>query len=583
MSAKTHGSNGRAIVFLIATLSALLLFAPTNSEAAVGDIVGQSCISKAGTNGCALLPQPDSLQMSATVAVAPDGADVYVGAARGITHFRRAPDGSLTYASCVDTSSAVGDGCPTSAPADGGGALTLNAILIAISPNGKTVYATSWNDALTWWTRDLATGTLTWGGCRDGATDAATNGRCGTATTFGGGNFPAGSLAFSQGLAVTPDGTSLFIADQQEGLVQAQLNPTTGVPTPQACFNTTGSAAAGCTSLASGIPTAGSGIAIGSNSRDIYLSSISPGGVTHFQRTPSGVTSFFSCIGSSPTAQCLTAAPNPSFFNIGAIGIGGNNVFTHGGNYGVPEGTVTRMARSDTGALSYVNCSTTVAASGPCAVMPAGTLSGNIGHLPVSPDGGAIYTPQGGNPGALMRLTGDLAFGSCIGLGVAACPTPPLEVAFAAARGGAALSPDGGQLYQAAADQINIFQIQTAPSPPASAPQEEVVKPTAKKPQIRSVKKVRKGKRRGQYKVRIRVRQAGSIKIQLRGRLKKGAKVRALSKSVKRSARRSGTYTLYVRPSRTAVRRKVKSSLQATLSANGYKPSTPVRKTVRLR
>lgn len=582
MSVKTHESQVRAIVSFIATVSALLLFAPANSQAAVGDIVGQACISKAGTNGCALLPEPTVLDSAASVAVAPDGTDVYVGAMFGITHFRRASDGSLTYASCVDTSNTIGAGCPTSAPADGALALNRNSILVAISPNGKTVYATSWNDSLAWWSRDPATGTLTWGGCRDGAADASTNGRCGTATTFGGGNFPAGSLAFSQGLAVTPDGTGLFIADQQEGLVQAQLNPTTGVPTPEDCFNTTGSAAAGCTNLTSGIPTAGSGIAIGSNSRDIYLSSISPGGVTHFQRTPSGVTSFFSCIGaSSPTAQCLTAAPNPSFFNIGAIGAGGSSIFTHGGNYGVPEGTVTRMSRSDNGSLSFVNCSTTVAVSGPCAVMPAGTLSGNIGHLPVSPDGGAIYTPQGGNPGALMRLSGDLAFGSCIGLGVLACAVPPLEVAFAAARGGAALSPDGGQLYQAAADQINIFQIQTAPSPPAAAT--PVAMPTAKKPQIRSVKKVRKGKRRGQYKVRVRVRQAGSIKVQFRGRLKKGTKIRVLGKATKRTAKRSGTYTLYAKPSRTAVKRKVKSSLEATLSASGYKTSSTARKTVRLR
>lgn len=579
MSAKTRGSSSRAILLLLSFACALLL-APANSTAAIGDIVGHTCISKTGTDGCTLLPQPNALDEAASVAVAPDGTDVYVGAGAGIAHFRRAASGDLTYSSCVDTSSGVSDSCPTAAPADGGGALALNSISIAISPNGKTVYATSWADALLWWTRDTATGQLTWGGCRDGATDAATNGRCGTATTLGGGNFPAGSLAYTQGMEVTPDGTSLFIADQQEGLLQAQLNPTTGVPTPQACFNTTGSAAAGCTSTASGIPMAGSGLAIASNSRDIYLSSISPGGVTHFQRTPSGVTTFSSCIGSSaPTAQCLTAAPTPSFFNLGSIGIAGTNVFTHGGIYGPsPEGTVTKLARSATGSLSFTNCSTTVAAAGPCAVMPAGTLTGDIGRLPVATDGSAVYTRQGGNPSALMRLTGDLAFGSCWGLGVPACSAPPLPVAFAAGVGGAAFSPDGAQLYQAASDQVNTFQIQTLPAalpgPPAT--------PIAKKPQIRSVKKVREGSRRGQYKVRIRVLQAGSIKLQLRGRLKKGAKIRAVSKSVKRTAKRSGTYTLYVKPSRTAVKRKVKSSLEASLAAPGYVTSIS-RKTVRLR
>lgn len=583
MSAQTHGLVRRAIVILFAIASAVLTVAPSSSDAAIGDIVGHGCISKTGADGCTTLPQSDALLQAASVAVAPDGTDVYVGAGRGIAHLRRAANGDLTYASCVDTNSAVGDSCPTAAPADGGGSLTLNSITVAISPNGKTVYATSWADALTWWSRDLTTGQLTWGGCRDGAAAAATNGRCGTATTIGGGNFPAGSIDFPQGMEITPDGTSLFIADQTEGLLQAQLNPTTGVPTPQACFNTTGSAAAGCTSLASGFPMASSGLAIAPSSRDIYLSSISPGGVTHFQRTPSGVTTLHSCIGASaPTAQCLTAAPNPSFFNLGAIGVGGSNVFTHGGIYGAtPEGTVTRLARSATGSLSFVNCSTTVAASGACAVLPTGTLTGNIGRLPVTPDGSAVYSRQGGNPSALMRLTGDLAFGSCWGLGVPACTAPPLPVPFAAAVGGSAFSPDGAQLYQAAADQINTLRIQTSPSAPTSPM--PAAKPTAKKPQIRSVKKVRKGKRRGQYKVRVRVSQAGTIKIQLRGRLKKGTKIRAVSKSVKRTAKRSGALTLYVKPSKTAVKRRVKSSLEASLSAAGYMTSSISRKTVRLR
>ena len=75
-----------------------------------------------------------------------------------------------------------------------------------MAPDGRHVYAVSWADALLWWSRDPVSGDLTWGGCRDAATDAATNGRCGTATTFAGGNFPAGALAFSQGIAVTPDG-----------------------------------------------------------------------------------------------------------------------------------------------------------------------------------------------------------------------------------------------------------------------------------------------------------------------------------------------------------------------------------------
>lgn len=138
------------------------------------------------------------------------------------------------------------------APPDAGGALSANSINIAIAPDGKHVYAVSWADALLWWARDPATGDLTWGGCRDAATDSAANGRCGTGDTFGEGNFPAGSMAFAQGIAITPDGQTIYIADQSEGLLQAQRNASTGAATPTACFATTGGAAPGCARARSG-------------------------------------------------------------------------------------------------------------------------------------------------------------------------------------------------------------------------------------------------------------------------------------------------------------------------------------------
>jgi DNA-binding beta-propeller fold protein YncE len=298
----------RSFGLLAVTLALLASTAP--AQAAPGDVVGQSCISKTGSEGCALLAEPNVLGAAAGVVVAPDGSDVYVGAAAGIAHFRRAADGSLTYANCVDTS--VAGSCPTTAPPDAGGALSANSINLAISPDGKHVYAVSWVDALLWWTRDPTTGNLTWGGCRDAASDSSTNGRCGTATTFGGGNFPAGSMAFAQGISVTPDGQTIYIADQSEGLLQAQRNTSTGAATPTSCFNTTGGAAAGCTSLASGIPMALSGIDVASNSRDVYVRSISPGGVTHFSRTAGGTTSFTSCVGSSPAPPLPRRRSSPT-------------------------------------------------------------------------------------------------------------------------------------------------------------------------------------------------------------------------------------------------------------------------------
>jgi hypothetical protein len=398
-------------------VSIAMLAIPASAQAAPGDLAGQSCISETGAGGCAVLPQPNMLEAATGVVVAPGGADVYVGAGAGIAHFRRAADGTVTCANCVDVSTSPSDRCPTAAaPPDAGGALSLNAISLAMAPDGRHVYAVSWADALLWWARDPVTGDLTWGGCRDAATDAAANGRCGTATTFAGGNFPAGALAFSQGIAVTADGQTIYIADQAEGLLQAQRNTTTGAATPTACFTTTGGAAAGCTSTASGIPMALSGIDVAPNSRDVYVRSISPGGITHFTRSAGGTTSFASCVAAvSPSAVCATAAPSPIFLNSGSLAAAGDLVFTHRGNNGTPSGTVARFARNPDGSLAYDSCASREASPGPCAVLPAQTSGGGIGRLVVSSDASSVYLPQHGTVDrALTRLTGSLAFASCL-------------------------------------------------------------------------------------------------------------------------------------------------------------------------
>jgi hypothetical protein len=568
----------RSFGLLAAILAVLASSAP--AEAVPGDVVGQSCISKTGAGGCASLAQPSALEVAAGVVVAPDGTDVDVGAGAGIAHFRRAPDGSLTYANCVDTASSSGDRCPeTEAPPDAGGALSANSINIAISPDGKHVYAVSWVDALLWWTRDPATGDLSWGGCRDAAIDSSTNGRCGAATTFGGGNFPAGSMAYAQGISVTADGQTIYIADQSEGLLQAQRNASTGAATPTACFNTTGSAAAGCTSLASGIPMALSGIDVASNSRDVYVRSISPGGVTHFSRTAGGTTSFASCVGSLP---CGTSAPSPVFAYSGSLGVAGDVLFTHGGNYGTPSGTAARFGRDADGSLTYETCATTEAAPGSCAVLPAQTSGGSIGRLAVSPDADSVYLPQSGTTEkALTRLTGTLGFASCLSsTGVAACASPPLPGPFGNSVGQMVVSPDGRQIYQAASDAINVFDIEQVATggqgPGSSTPVPSTKRPRATPPRIRSVKRVKKGR----YRVKVRVFQAGKIRARFTGKLKRKGKVRTLGKVAVKRVRKPSVYTLIVKPSRIALERKLKAKLVVSISPPGF---VPARKSRRVR
>ena len=576
-------------------VSIAVLAIPATAQAAPGDIVGQSCISATGAGGCAVLPQPNMLESATAVVIAPRDPDVYVSAGAGIAHFRSTADGTLLYVNCVDVSSAPSDRCPTAAaPPDAGGALSLNSISLAMAPDGRHVYAVSWADALLWWARDPVSGDLTWGGCRDAADDAATNGRCGTATTFAGGNFPAGALDFSQGIAVTPDGETIYIADQSQGLLQAQRNATTGAATPTACFTTMGDAVPGCAETASGTPMALSAIDVASNSRDVYMRSISPGGITHFTRSAGGVTAFASCVAAvSPSAACATAAPSPIFLNAGSLGVAGDVLVTHGGTNAGPSGTVARFARNADGTLAFERCATTEAAAGPCAALPAQTTGSSIGKLTVSADASSVYLPPGIGERALMRVTGALAFASCLSdTGVAGCLPPPLPVPFAAARGQMALSPDGRRLYQAGSDTLNIFDLEQLPAvpppggggggggggEPALPPVVDDRPRRATAPRIRSVKRRAKGR----YRVAVRVFEAGTLSARFTGRLKRTAKVRRLGKPARKRVTRPGIHRIVVRPSARARKRKVRAKLVVRIAPPGLVRAQATR-TVKLR
>jgi DNA-binding beta-propeller fold protein YncE len=569
----------------LALALALAIAAP--AQAAPGDLVGQSCISKTGAGGCAVLPptHPNVLESPAGVVVAPDGTDIYVGSGQGITHFRRAPDGAVTYANCVDVISSAVDRCPTTdAPADAGSALSANSIHLAMSPDGKHLYAVSWADALLWWTRNPTTGDLTWGGCRDAAINSSSNNRCGTGDEFAEGNFPAGSMDFVQGIAITPDGQTIYIADQTEGLLQAQRNATTGVVTPTACFNNTGSAVAGCASVAADIPMALGAIDAASNSRDVYVRSISPGGIAHFSRTAGGSTSFTSCVAaSSPTASCATAGAAPIFSNSGSLAVVGDTVFTYGGTNLTPSGTAARFTRNPNGSLSFGSCATNEASPGPCAALPAQIFGSSLGRLLVSPDASSVYLPQNGtSERALTRLTGALALGSCLSdTGVAACSAPPLPTPFQAS-GLMARSPDGTQIYQAGADTLNVYAVEQPASgsgaPPATPVTVPKPRPRAKKPRIRSIKRLANGR----YRVKVRVFEAGRISARFTGRLKPKGRVKTIGGPVGKRARKPGIHTIGLKPSALARERKVKAKLIVRIAPPGYVPARRV-KAVRLK
>jgi hypothetical protein len=93
--------------------------------------------------------------------------------------------------------------------------------------------------------------------------------------------------------------------------------------------------------------------------------------------------------------------------------------------------------------------------------------------------------------------------------------------------------------------------------------------PRAKAPKIALVKR----EENGHYAVKIKTQQAGTITAQLTGKLKPKGKVAKLGKAATKRAARAGTYTLTLKPPRTARELKVKAKLVVTLAPSGFLPA----------
>jgi hypothetical protein len=97
----------------------------------------KGCIADNGAGGCLdATPGKHPLTGANDVAVSPDGASVYLTSSSGITHFKRAVNGSLSYAGCI---SFMGqEGCTN----PGAGSL-VDTQAVDVSQDNTSVYTTS--------------------------------------------------------------------------------------------------------------------------------------------------------------------------------------------------------------------------------------------------------------------------------------------------------------------------------------------------------------------------------------------------------------------------------------------------------
>lgn len=163
------------------------------------------CISSTGAHGCATGLALGSIE---GLTVSPDGLDVYAAAATGqavVTLARNTGTGVLTQAT-------NGTGCITSSPIEGctTGVQLNGADAVTVSPDDDDVYVTAlFSNTLTSFTRNTSTGTL----MQKSGTSACAIYVLAVGCSLG------RAMNGAEGVAVSPDGTSVYMAAFTSGAV----------------------------------------------------------------------------------------------------------------------------------------------------------------------------------------------------------------------------------------------------------------------------------------------------------------------------------------------------------------------------
>lgn len=231
------------------------------------------CIAAGGAGGCAAaigLDAPNS------VAVSADGRNVYATARDGSSVATFARDGSTGAL----TQATDGSGCIANAATTGctTGRALAGADVVTVSPDGRNVYVGAFlGNAVAIFARDAFTGALTQAADASGCVVDTPLAGCATGL----------ALAAPEGMAISPDGTSVYVASAlSNALVVFARDPSTGALTQatdgSGCIVDT--PLAGCTT---GVRLSGANaVAVSPDGATVYAASLLSNSVTTFTRTP---------------------------------------------------------------------------------------------------------------------------------------------------------------------------------------------------------------------------------------------------------------------------------------------------------
>jgi DNA-binding beta-propeller fold protein YncE len=399
----------------------------------------QECFNANG-GGCASSSNA-GLGNADAIALSPDGKSVYVASQSddGVVRFDRdTSTGALTYEGCFtsDSSGCAVDNLPSMVDAQG----------VAVSPDGKSVYVTSFSEgSVDHFERNTTSGELTYKDCVSSRSFG-----CGSGDEVPG-------LSGAWGIAVSPDGKDVYVAaEEREAIVSFARNETTGSLTDEGCLSVHNVGCGAGNGAAPGVVGA-TDVAVSPDGNDVYVAGGIPGEsgwLSTFKRSTGGALTYEGC--ATSTSSGCAAANEPGMVSARGVAISpdGKSVYVASET----SNAVARFSRNMTsGALSYDDCLTSESSG--CATNSVTGLKGAFG-LAVSPDGASVYVTSLGHDDALVRLernttSGALSFGECFTHQVASetpCGAIHVRSSLPGLAGAerVAASPDGQNVYVAA-------------------------------------------------------------------------------------------------------------------------------------